>query len=394
MLKNIAWTVLSRYSAQILAIVANVLLVRYLGTSGYGEYALASGVMLIGNSVTSFGMDMVIIRRITVKHDPGLLVDGLWGQVFLSLIFIIGTFIVGIFISIPLSVKIYTFALLPLAFYSIFTIAIRGRQNMQVFSIAQFMITALHLLSVGILWLLHGSVLVFVLLLTLSHVVVAGWGFMRPELQVTNMPFSFSRTLAVLKDSSHLAVNGIANLIYEKLPVTFLSTQVGFSQVGVFSVATRLVDSGKLGHLSAFTAMFPEMARDEEFGRKLKGFRPMVATSVLVALGLFFLAEPAILILFGSEFSSAVILLRIMCGMTVLYVLASYFSLGLVALGFDKLLFKANSITLAVLVCLLVGLTSKFGLTGAASAVLLGELTRALLFWRLWRKHVFSKLPS
>ena len=251
MLKNIAWTVLSRYSAQILAIVANVLLVRYLGTSGYGEYALASGVMLIGNSVTSFGMDMVIIRRITVKHDPGLLVDGLWGQVFLSLIFIIGTFIVGIFISIPLSVKIYTFALLPLAFYSIFTIAIRGRQNMQVFSIAQFMITALHLLSVGILWLLHGSVLVFVLLLTLSHVVVAGWGFMRPELQVTNMPFSFSRTLAVLKDSSHLAVNGIANLIYEKLPVTFLSTQVGFAQVGVFSVATRLVDSGKLGHLSA-----------------------------------------------------------------------------------------------------------------------------------------------
>ena len=41
MLKNILWTVSSRYGAQALAILSNVWLARVLGADGFGEYALA-----------------------------------------------------------------------------------------------------------------------------------------------------------------------------------------------------------------------------------------------------------------------------------------------------------------------------------------------------------------
>ena len=66
--KNVIWTILSRYGAQGLAVITNILLARHLGVSGYGEYALASAVMLIGNAFTNFGMDMVIIRRVAVER--------------------------------------------------------------------------------------------------------------------------------------------------------------------------------------------------------------------------------------------------------------------------------------------------------------------------------------
>ncbi|MCC6985478.1 MAG: oligosaccharide flippase family protein, partial [Anaerolineales bacterium] len=62
MLKNIAWTVSSRYGAQGLGFASNILLARLLGADGFGEYALASAVLLVGNAFTNFGMDMILIR--------------------------------------------------------------------------------------------------------------------------------------------------------------------------------------------------------------------------------------------------------------------------------------------------------------------------------------------
>ena len=116
MLKNIIWTVLSRYGAQGLAVVSNILLARYLGVEGFGEYALASAVLLIGNAFTNFGMDMILIRKLSVTDVPWLLTDGLGGQLFLSLVYSGAVFFAGQFIDIPFSVKFYTLTLFPLSF--------------------------------------------------------------------------------------------------------------------------------------------------------------------------------------------------------------------------------------------------------------------------------------
>ncbi|GAB4496724.1 MAG: hypothetical protein OHK003_02850 [Anaerolineales bacterium] len=393
MLNSIAWTVVSRYIAQGVAVLSNILLARYLGADGFGEYALASSVLLIGNAFSNFGMDMILIRRLVSENCTSLLADGLWLQLFLSVIYIAGVFIFNLFVPIPLSLKIYILALLPLSFYSIFTIKVRAYQQMNVFSITQMLMAFFQLLAVFILWFLREDVGKFVLLLLVSSILVAFWGFTNHVLHITTWRFSLSSSLALLKSSSHMAVIGTLRLVYEKITVTLLPALAGLSMTGIFSSASRVMDAGKLGHFSAFTAIYPEMARNEGFAKNLRGLRPLLGTALLISTLLFLLASPIVLILFGGGFLSAVPLLKILTWIICPYVISTYASLGLAALGIEKPVLKSLLFALTSLLILLVTLTLRFGLMGAAAAVLSAEMIHAALLWQQWRKHAPSKFP-
>jgi len=393
MLRNITWTVSARYIAQGLAVVSNILLARYLGADGFGEYALASSVLLIGNAFTNFGMDMILIRKIASENDSSLLADGLWLQLFLSVLYIAGVFSFGLFISIPASVKIYMLTLLPLSLYSIFTIKVRAYQQMEVFSVAQVLTAGSQLLAVFVLWVLRGDVKALVIILFIAQILIASWVFTNHASRFTSWHFSPSKSFALLKDSAHMAVIGTLRLVYEKITITLLPALAGLSMTGVFSAALRVMDAGKLGHLSAFTAIYPEMARDGDFGKQLKGLRPLLGAALLISVFLFFFAEPIMRFLFGVEFLPAVLPLKVLAWIVAPYVLVTYTSLGLVALGFEKPILMSLLVALAALLILLVTLTPQFGLTGSAAAILTAELLHATLLWRQWRMHVLSKLP-
>ena len=393
MLKNITWIVSARYVAQGLAVASNILLARYLGVDGFGEYALASSVLLIGNAFTNFGMDMILIRRLASENETSLLADGLWLQLSLSALYIAAVFLFGFFVPVPDSLKTYILTLLPLSFYSIFTIKVRAHQQMGIFSIFQVLTAFLQLLAVLFLWLLRGDVKTFVVTLFIAQTLVASWGFTYHVSRFTLWHFSFQRSMSLLKDSARMAVIGTLRLVYEKITIILLPSLAGLSMTGIFSAASRVMDAGKLGHFSAFTAMYPEMARDANFSKQLKGLRPLLGAAFLISILLFFFAEPIIRFLFGIEFLPAIFPLKILTWVVVPYVLVTYASLGLIALGFEKPILTSLLFALAALLALLAAFTPRFGLAGSAAAVLFAELLHAALLWRQWRMHVLSKFP-
>lgn len=392
MLKNIIWTVFSRYGAQGLAVVSNILLARYLGAEGFGEYALASAVLLIGNAFTNFGMDMILIRKLSVTDVPWLLTDGLGGQLFLSLVYSGAVFFLGQFIDIPFVVKFYTLALFPLSFYSIFTIAVRARGQMAMYSIAQLLMAVLQFFAVSVLWMTQGDIDFLVLTLLLAHVLLALWASGHYKFRFEFI--SSVRSFALLKECLPMALIGTLRLVYEKLPITLLPILSGFSGAGLFSVASRVTDAGKLGHLSAFTAMYPEMTRDDNFGKQQKGLLPLLAFSLLISGLLTIFAEPLVRFLFGDEFSDSALVLRLLAWSIPPYVVVTYTSLGLVALGYEKPVLHSLLLALLALLLSLLGLTIQFGGVGSALAVLSAEIFHAALLWFQWRKHVLSKLSG
>ncbi|MBK8822987.1 MAG: oligosaccharide flippase family protein [Anaerolineales bacterium] len=116
-----------------MAVLSNILLARYLGQEGFGEYAFISSILLIGNAFSTFGMDMILIRSLASDEKSFNLADGLLLQLLLSLFYVIGVFTTELFVSVPLSLKIYIFALFPLAFFTISNIDLRARQEMKCF---------------------------------------------------------------------------------------------------------------------------------------------------------------------------------------------------------------------------------------------------------------------
>jgi O-antigen/teichoic acid export membrane protein len=191
-----------------------------------------------------------------------------------------------------------------------------------------------------------------------------------------------------------MATIGTVRLIYEKIVATLLPGLVGLANTGIFSIAWRLMTSGKLGYFSAFTAIYPVMAKDVEMGRKMKGLIPLLGTSVAFSLLLQWFAKPIISLLFGEEYLPAVLSLQIMAWSIVPYVLVTYITLGLAALGLERPILISAVLALIALLVLLIPFTNQYGITGSSIAVLSAEIFYAGIIWLQWRKHVLSKLSG
>jgi O-antigen/teichoic acid export membrane protein len=392
LLKNIGWAVFSRIGTQGIAVLSNVLLARYLERDGFGEYAFISSILMIGNAFTTFGTDMILIRTLASEDNSFSLADGLLLQLFLSLLYTIVVFAVGLFVPVPSSLKIYIFALFPLAFFTISNIGLRARQEMKKLSLLQFLAALLQLLAVLFLRILHAGINAFAVLMLIVQLTTALIAFTFYSSRFMNWHFSFLRTLALLKASAHMAMIGTLRLVYEKIAIAILPILAGLSMTGIFSVSSRLTEAGKLGHLSVFTAMYPEMARDADFSKKMKGVCLLLGAAFLISIFIFIFAEAIIRFLFGVEFLLSVQPLQIMVWGIIPYVLVTYTSLGLVALGFEKPVLSSLFAALAVLLVSLIGFTPVFGVRGVAAAVLFAEIIHAALLWYQWRVNVVSKL--
>jgi O-antigen/teichoic acid export membrane protein len=154
----------------------------------------------------------------------------------------------------------------------------------------------------------------------------------------------------------------------------------------------RVLDAAKLGHMSALTAMYPEMAREKSFPKSIeKGYGLLLLTSFLFSVLLYLLAEPVIRLLFGEEFSSSAISLKILAWVIIPYFIVSYYSLAFVAVEIERPVLVSLTVSLAILVSLLYWWSPLYGLQGAAFAVLCAESIQAILLLFQWRQHAFSK---
>src|SRR5512138_2274939 len=86
--KNILWVVVSRFGMQGLTVLFTLVLARRLGSAAFGAYALIASIIFVGNALTTFGTDMLLIREIAGRDDQSQLLPALVIQLVLSGVFI------------------------------------------------------------------------------------------------------------------------------------------------------------------------------------------------------------------------------------------------------------------------------------------------------------------
>jgi O-antigen/teichoic acid export membrane protein len=370
---------------------------RHLGSAGFGEYAFIIAVVLIGNAFSTFGTDMVLIRRISSAGDYSDLPSALYLQLSISAIFILLAFGISPFLPVQRPLQIYVFALIPLSFFTVFTTVLRGAQWMGSFSFLHFMVALLQMTAVFLLIGLQSSVEQLAFYLLGVHVIGAAVGF-----YALSRMDGFPRKLGIYppahpclaKVSARMALIGTLRLVYEKITLTMLPVLTTVSETGLFASSLRTVDAAKLGHLSALTAAYPEMARTKLKGTHLNRSKLwLFVAAVLISSTLFLFAERILLLLFGSEFISSASALRILAWTIIPYYVVSYYSLAFVAIQRETAVLSALGIALLLLVVLLVFLVPLYGLRGAAAAVFIAEIVQAFLLWLQWRNHALSEPP-
>jgi O-antigen/teichoic acid export membrane protein len=109
------------------------------------------------------------------------------------------------------------------------------------------------------------------------------------------------------------------------------------------------------------------------------GFRTVLALSLLLAFGVTFLARPLVLLLYGTEFEPAAILLSLL-GWTLLpYTVSAFISVDMVSRGLEATLVKTMLVTLVIFAALYFWLIRSYGIIGAPWAALIGEVIQAII---------------
>ena len=409
--KNSLWLLISRLGTQVLTVVFTVLLTRRLGSVGYGEYAFLAATIVIGNMLTTFGTDMFLMREIAAKGDFSHLPAALLLQLGLSALFVgftfpVATLFPNLSASAVLAVKIYSLALFPLSFFTVFTSALRGMQRMQTYAMLSLatismQVVVLVVLPVGDLVSLAAWLLIIQIFVTFlagvfcSYLIPDFWHIWHISKRAVQTLFYASAPIALL---------AILGVLYQKLNIYMLSAFTGAAMTGWFSAALRAVEASKTVHISIFTALYPAMARSRSDSKDT--FRSawvlLLIGAALIAITLSLLAAPLVNLLFGLAFAPAIPALRILAWMLVPYTINTYLTLSFVANRREQNVVLALLASLLALIVMSLVWIPRFGLVGAAWAALAAEILQALMLLSLhvfqieidiWgRSHEFSKL--
>lgn len=376
-------------------VLFTVFLARRLGEVGLGQYAFISAVIFVANVITSFGTDMLIVREIAARRDLTLLPTTLALQLGFSLACV--TIIIIAAPTIPRqspetvrALQIYSIALIPLAFYTVFSAALRGFEYMHLYMWLNLVTASL---QAGLVWFViqPGSSLlnlVWLLVGVQTAVAVLSAVFCLARIPGFHLlgRITSGGILKLLRASAPIAVLGLLGMLYQKLSIYMLATLDGAAATGWFSAAMRAVEASKIGHIALFGAMFPAMSQANtaptQQARQWQNlfsfsWKLLLLLAGLASLALFSFAIVLVPLLYGPGFEPAIPVLRILAWMLIPYTINTYLTLALLSAGQERRIGVALLGSLLVLTLLNFAWIRPFGLVGACWAALLAECVHA-----------------
>jgi len=393
LVKNSLWLLIARIGTQGAMVLFTILLARRLGSAGFGEYAFISAIIFVGNMLTTFGTDMTLIREIAAHDDlsqlPAALLSQLGFSIILILVIWMGTpFLPHQTAESILALRVYSFALIPLAFFTVFTIALRGKQQMDAYTWLNLTGSFLQLAIVWFFIKPNSSIVTLVFLLLFNQIIVSLIGAMICANQIQGFwrdwRFSGKKVSILLNVSTPLAILTVVAMLYQKLSVTMLSMMSGAVMTGLFSVSQRIVEGAKTGHAAIFTALYPAMAQNKNRSFRLSWILLLVGAG-LGAITLSALAKPVTLILFGAEYEASIPALQILAWILIPYAVNTFLTLKFVASKNEKPVLQASLASLILLIVLNIYWIPRAGLIGAAWSALIAEIIQASLLIAYWR---------
>lgn len=392
--KNSFWLLLARIGTQGMAALFTIILARRLGSVGFGEYAVIAAILFVGNMLTTFGTDMSLIREIAARDDLSWIPAALLIQLALSLLFILLLWFGSPFL-LPrqstesiLALRIYSFALIPLSFFTVFTSTLRGKQFMGAYTWLNLIGAFVQLAVVWFCIIPGSSVMSLAWLLLVAQVIISCFGAVICNHRIHDFWRGWRITSkgisTLVKISSPLAVLSVIAMLYQKAGILMISSIGGSAMTGFFSVAQRMVEAGKTAHVAAFTALYPAMAQSKDETFRLPWILLLVGAGI-GAVFLSVLAIPLTRILFGVEYEASVPALQILAWILIPYTVSSFLVLKFVASNQEMPVLRASLMSLVLLISLGLWWIPRDGLSGVSGSALVAESVQAvLLFWQ-WR---------
>ncbi len=347
---NTAWQVMGKALGLGLSLVTAGLVMRYLGTQGWGQYSTILAFLQIFGIVMDFGLYIILIKKISkIDEKSGELVNNIFtlrlisGIIFLGIAPIIVWFfpyVMIVKIGVCLTTLFYLFISLNqllsavfqkfLATYWIAIAEVVGKTTLFVGSIVAIY------LGLDLLWIMGAVVLGSGANFLINF--LASRKYFKIKLR-----FDLKTWKEVLKEAWPVALSIAFALVYFKGDMVILSWFKPETEVGIYGAPYKMLEV-----LVTFPAMFiglvlPVISAKwkeknmPEFKKVLqKAFNFLVMVTVPMIVGCIMLAEPMMSLLGGSEFIVSAPVLRILVVATGAIFLGTLFTYLVVAVDKQK----------------------------------------------------------
>jgi O-antigen/teichoic acid export membrane protein len=387
--KNMTVIVLSEIVGFGLHLAVTVLIARYLGTQGFGNYSFILAFVWVFQLIGDSGLSNIMVREISVKKESleyqlGVTKSLIWVQ---SLIVFVSIALAASFLNLEASVRnsIYVMGLATLAmahavgYSSIF----RAMEEMEYnaigfvshkavlmivtlivihFECGLFEITAVNLLSNVFLWFVYYSMI-------------------RYRYYYPKMIYDINAWRHLMCESIPVGISNVLRGFSGQVGILILTALTTAASVGLFSAPYKITQSLSILPQTLTIALFPYFSRlaksshHDLFDAYEKNLKFMYLLSVPIVVVFVILDQTVMSLLFGEKFNDARRAFQILSLNIVLLFQTSQFVYVFSSLGKQRLFTKCSIVGLIINIVVDIILIPRYDLVGACIGTLFAEMS-------------------
>lgn len=389
LLGNIAAILTSDVVNRATTFVLYALAARELGAHAFGQLSLALALFYTFQIFAIGGLRTLVTRE--VARDPAsagrYLVNGSIGVSLFSLASLLALLglvsVLGYAADTTVIILLLGLGLLPFALTQICEALFQAWERLHLIAYAN---VPVNIVKVGLIFaLLQGGagLLTLTLVLVGAHlaILLVEWPLVLRHMGRPRASFDPPFLAGMVRaGGTFFGIDGII-AIWASVNTVLLARLAGETEVGLYSAVSQLMVPVLLIYQSIVRSLFPTLCR--RFGQGVGALQAisdqlielLLMVALPMAVGLYFLAGPALLLLYGDpQFLQAVAPLRVMVWALVALALTSALGQVLVAAMNERATLRIVIVNVLVGLALGAPLIWRFGLMGAAAATLLTRL--------------------
>jgi O-antigen/teichoic acid export membrane protein len=383
---DIAVQVIGRIGNLALGVVATLVVVRALGSSGFGQWSTIFAVTQIATNFGELGLNQVAVSR--AASDPDREGDWLGALVSLRLLLavpitilaLLGVALIASTESVGLAGVMIAATILvgaPSALAAVFQLRVRNDISIAIMTLNSVLWTA----GTVAVSTLSKSIDAFAAVFLAVSVITAGVSIVL-ALRLISVRLVFSRNLwrALMRVGLGVGAAGILVTLYVKLDQVLVFQFAGSRQAGLYGAAYRILDQIQFIPISVMTTLFPLIASAYPRNRErvcalLQTAGEYLTMASLPALAFTLVASHQIMtLLFGSAFDEAAPALPILMGAFVSISFGYLAGNMVVILELQNKFFRYAAVGLVINASLNVLLIPRYGFLAAAWITLATEV--------------------
>lgn len=397
---NTATQVVGKVASTSVGVLITIILTRYLGPKGFGDYTFIMVFVLMFGSVADWGLSLIGVSEAS-KHpaEAGKIV----GNVLVMRLFLAVVAMVMANITIrllPHSPGLENLILIASIFIFIFSlktsfqIIFNARLKMEYWAISELAANGAGVLLVLYLVGQNAGLTSLVWAMSFGQLIstlVAMFFAMR----MVRFDFRIQKDLIarILKEALPVGALLVLFTVYNRVDIVILGYFKGAEAVGFYGAAYRVYEVLVLGAAYFANSILPILSglahKDKKRFKKIfvRSFVILAGLGILISMVNFLLAPLAIAVIGGAEFTASVLALQILS----LAIVISYFNhlngYAIIALGKQWFSFMIAIVAFAANLALNVWLIPKFSLYGAALNTFLTETIIVILSLIILRRQ-------